>query len=95
MQFADFPHRILDVGFKTEVFVKFRKNPIFSGPALAPLKKARAAMMLAVKDFFSVEHSPEPLPWLDLATALWHTIPAGPTFKPDSVMVFSLKAKEH
>ena len=36
----------------TQVFVKFRKNQNFPGPAFAPLKKTRALMMLAIKDFF-------------------------------------------
>ena len=49
----------------TQVFVKFRKNQNFPGPAFAPLKKARALMMLAIKDFFSEELSPEHLPWRD------------------------------
>ena len=36
----------------TQVFVKFRKNQNFPGSAFAPLKKTRALMMLAIKDFF-------------------------------------------
>ena len=77
----------MDVGFKTEVFVKFRKNQDFPGPALAPLKEVQALMMLAIKDFFSEKLSPEYLPWRDLAAALWHSFPTSPTFKPDTVMV--------
>ena len=46
----------------TQVFVKFRKNQNFPGSAFAPLKKTRALMMLAIKDFFSEELSPEHLP---------------------------------
>ena len=71
----------------TQVFVKFRKNQNFPGSAFAPLKKARALMMLAIKDFFSEELSPEHLPWRDHVSALWHTLPSGPTLKPDTVMV--------
>ena len=44
-------------------------------------------MMLAIKDFFSEELSPEHLPLRDLVSALWHTLPSGPTLKPDTVMV--------
>ena len=77
----------MNAGFKTKVFVKFKNNQSWQGTTLPPLKEARADMMQAVKDFFSEEHSPEQLPWLELATALWHTIPAGPTFKPSSVMI--------